>query len=89
VFGGAIQNGNYFIAGMFLLGAFMTILYLFRVFNMVFLGVSKNPLAKEGSFLMVASVVVLAVLSLAGGILVQYPVFFAQGAAHQMLGMVK
>ncbi len=67
----------------------MTILYLFRAFNLIFLGEAKTTSAREGSKLMVACVVVLAVLSLAGGIFVNYPAGFARSAAMQMMGVFK
>ncbi len=84
VFSGAITSGKLGINILFLLGAFMTILYLFRVFFMVFLGESKSP-AKEGAWGMVASVVMLAVLSLVSGILVSYPLNFLLSSMSQIL----
>jgi NADH:ubiquinone oxidoreductase subunit 5 (subunit L)/multisubunit Na+/H+ antiporter MnhA subunit len=78
VIGGAVDSGQPWIAAVFVLGAILTMVYLLRVFIMVFMGQSKNPEAKEGSISMVASVVFLAVLSLAGGILIQYPASFVQ-----------
>jgi NADH:ubiquinone oxidoreductase subunit 5 (subunit L)/multisubunit Na+/H+ antiporter MnhA subunit len=66
----------------------MTIIYLFRVFNLVFLG-KANVQAKEGSVLMVSCVAALAVLSLIGGIFINYPAEFARVAAQQMLGIMK
>jgi formate hydrogenlyase subunit 3/multisubunit Na+/H+ antiporter MnhD subunit len=89
VFAGAIAAKQYAIAFLFLIGAFMTIIYLFRVFNLVFLGQAKGPLAKEGSVLMVSCVAVLAAISLIGGIFIGYPAEFARTAAEQMLGILK
>ncbi len=88
VFAGAIQARQFLMAGLFLCAAFMTIIYLFRVFNMVFLGEVKVS-AKEGSAAMVLCVAALAALSLAGGIFVCYPAFFARVSAMQMLGVIK
>jgi NADH:ubiquinone oxidoreductase subunit 5 (subunit L)/multisubunit Na+/H+ antiporter MnhA subunit len=88
VFSGSVGNGQYLISAAFLAGAFLTIIYLFRVFNLVFLGEARIP-AKEGSPLMVGSVVFLAVLSLLAGIFIAYPSAFAQFSAGQMLGMLK
>lgn len=88
VFAGAIAARQYALSSFFLIGAFMTIIYLFRVFNLVFLGEAKVP-AREGSAAMVACVAVLAALSLIGGILIWYPAMFAKAAALQMLGMMK
>ena len=89
VFAGAIQSRQFLVAAFFLVGAFMTILYLFRVFNMIFLGEARTPNAREGSALMVACVVLLAGLSLAGGLFVNYPAEFARSAAMQMMGLLK
>ena len=86
VFSGAVDGGHVMISAAFLLGAILTIMYLARLFNMIFMGegaVSK----REGSFTMVSSVVTLAVLSLAGGILISYPFKFAVDAVKQMKGI--
>ncbi|MDD5567875.1 MAG: proton-conducting transporter membrane subunit [Candidatus Omnitrophica bacterium] len=88
VFSGALAEGRLWIVLVYLIGAFMTIIYLFRVFNMVFLG-KVNIEAKEGSPIMIASVTGLAGLSLAAGILIYYPYNFAQVATWQMLGALK
>ncbi|MFB3892330.1 MAG: NADH-quinone oxidoreductase subunit L [Phycisphaerae bacterium] len=89
VMAGALNGAPLWIALTFLFGAFMTIIYLLRVFNMVFLGSPRIEGVKERSPVMVACVALLALLSLAGGILINLPSDFAQSAAHQMLGMVK
>jgi NADH:ubiquinone oxidoreductase subunit 5 (subunit L)/multisubunit Na+/H+ antiporter MnhA subunit len=77
VFAGAITSGRLVVTAMFLIGAFMTILYLLRVFSLVFLGENKIE-AKEGSRSMVSSVALLAVLSLLSGILVSLPLNFLE-----------
>jgi proton-translocating NADH-quinone oxidoreductase chain N len=89
VFAGAIQNGRLWISAVFLVGAFMTILYLFRVFNLVFLGEAKGPLAKEGSFQMVLSVAILGAVSLLSGIFIWHPSQFVLSVVQQMAGLVK
>jgi len=89
VFSGAIQSGQLWVTAAFFVGAILTILYLFRVFNMVFLGELKISTAKEGSFTMVSSVALLGFLSLISGILVWYPLFFARFSALEMLGFVR
>jgi len=86
---GAITSGHVIISMVFLVGAFMTIMYLFRTFNMVFLGEPKTALAKEGSLSMVAVVAVFALLSLLGGILIWWPDSLAQAATLQMLGSIR
>jgi len=89
VFAGAVQARQFMMAFFFLIGAFLTIIYLFRVFNMVFLGPAKGPQAKESSSMMVFCVAALALLSLAGGLFISYPAEFAKVAAQQMLGVIK
>ncbi|MFH0855426.1 MAG: NADH-quinone oxidoreductase subunit L [Candidatus Omnitrophota bacterium] len=88
VFSGALASERLWVVLIYLIGAIMTIFYLFRAFNMVFLG-KANIEAKESSPLMVASVVGLSALSLAAGVLIYYPYKFAQTAAWQMLGALK
>jgi NADH:ubiquinone oxidoreductase subunit 5 (subunit L)/multisubunit Na+/H+ antiporter MnhA subunit len=86
VFSGAITSGRLAVTAVFLIGAFMTILYLFRVFFLVFLGDSKIE-AKESSWGMVSSVVLLAVLSLISGILVSFPISFLENFVVRLLGV--
>ncbi|MEI6863127.1 MAG: NADH-quinone oxidoreductase subunit L [Candidatus Omnitrophota bacterium] len=87
VFSGAVGGGNIIITFAFLAGAVLTILYLFRLFNMVFMGESRGNLAKEGSATMIVSVAILATLSLAGGIYIMYPSSFVTVAVKQMMGI--
>ncbi|MDD2680034.1 MAG: NADH-quinone oxidoreductase subunit L [Candidatus Omnitrophica bacterium] len=88
VFNGALAEGRLWIVLIYLVCAFMTIIYLFRVFNLVFLG-KQNIQAKESSPVMVATVAALAVLSLAAGIFIYYPYKFAEITSWQMLGALK
>jgi NADH:ubiquinone oxidoreductase subunit 5 (subunit L)/multisubunit Na+/H+ antiporter MnhA subunit len=71
-----------------MLGAFMTIIYLVRVFNAVFMG-NADRTEKEGSKGMVFAVVLLAVLSLVGGLAIYYPSQAAAIATTQMLGAIR
>ena len=87
VFAGGIQSGHLWITAMFLFGAFLTILYLFRVFHLVFLGEAQIAGVKEKSPGMAASVAVLAGLSLLAGILISYPADLVQKIVGQMLGV--
>jgi len=89
VFAGAVAGRQFLIGGVFLAGACMTILYLLRVFNLVFLGEARIAGVREASPVMVASVAIMAILSLAGGILVYYPSWFAHITVTQMAGLVK
>jgi proton-translocating NADH-quinone oxidoreductase chain N len=79
-------DGNFWIAITFLLGAFMTIIYLLRVFAMVFLGQGKFQEIREGSPVMVTCVAALALISLAAGVAILPFSQFAHIATGQMLG---
>jgi len=89
VFSGAIQNKEFIISLVFLVGAILTILYFLRVFNAVFMDENHaTKPAKEGSPIMVTCVAFLAILSILGGILIYYPYTFAQIASKQILGII-
>ena len=70
---GAMESGQPWIAAVFVIGAVMTIIYLLRVFVKVFFGEVTHPDIKEGSWEMVASCGLLAVLSLLAGIFINLP----------------
>ncbi len=82
VFAGAIQKGQLWMTTAFLACAVLTILYLFRAFNLVFLGEAHGPTPKEGSRVMVFSVALFAALSLLGGIFISYPYQFVQAIVN-------
>jgi len=87
---GAADAGRPWIAATFVVGAIFTILYLFRVFNRVFLGESASgEHTREGSRTMVGSVAALTVLSLVAGVAINWPGKLAELAVTQMLGVVK
>lgn len=65
-----VKEGNYWIAALAIFTAIMTLLYLFRLFNAVFLGELKFAGVKEGSKVMVACTIFLAVVSLAIGLFI-------------------
>ncbi len=77
VFSASLTAGRLAVTGVFMIGAFMTIAYLFRAFFLVFLGEGKIE-AKEGSWGMVLSVILLAVLSFVCGIAIKFPLMFLQ-----------
>ncbi|MDD5423376.1 MAG: NADH-quinone oxidoreductase subunit L [Candidatus Omnitrophica bacterium] len=87
VFSGTLASSHNYIAMTFFVGAVLTILYLLRIFNMVFLGESRLGSVREGSRIMVVSVAALATLSLLAGIYIKYPSDFVQMTVKQMLGM--
>lgn len=85
----ATQSGRLWISFIFLAGAVMTIIYLLRVFNLVFMGQAKTQPVREGSAVMLISVALLAALSLAGGILIYYPSHFLQLTVLQLPGICR
>ncbi len=89
VISAAINSGHLVLGLVFLLGAFLTVLYLLRLFNMVFLGESRGLAGPEGTPVMVGSVVVLAALALASGLAIYWPALLANQAASQMLGIAR
>jgi len=84
---GGIDAGQLWITAVFVLGAVLTILYLFRVFIMVFFGEGKGTQPREGSPVMVGSVVSLGVLSLLSGVLIYYPFHFTETVVKQIMGI--
>ena len=89
IISGTFQQGYLIIAATFLFGALMTILYLFRAFNLVFLGERKNPSLpiREGSLVMLICVAIFALLSLLGGIFISFPNAVAQVTAQQIMSV--
>ena len=88
VIAGAVDAGQIALATVFMAGAVLTILYLFRLFSKVFLGESRGGVpAMEKTPLMISVVVILAVLSLAGGLLVGGPTTLAHAAIQLMPGV--
>jgi proton-translocating NADH-quinone oxidoreductase chain M len=81
---GAVDAGELWIALTFVIGAVLTIIYMLRVFVMIFLGDNKYPDVREGSFSMIFSVIVLAVLSILGGIMINIPADIVNTISKQM-----
>jgi len=82
---GALTAGKFWISLTFVVGAVLTVIYLLRLFSMVFLGEAQIP-KKEGSPVMMFSVSTLAVLSLASGIFISFIADPVRLTAQQMLG---
>jgi len=89
VIAGAIQKGQWHIALAFMAAAFLTVVYLLRLFNHIFLGEAVTKPVAEKSRTMVATVALLAALSLASGLLVDRAADVAAPAVRQILGAVK
>ncbi len=73
VISGAVEAGQPLVAAVFILGAVMTVLYLLRLFRMVFLGSCTFPEVREGSPAMLGAAVGLASLSLLLGFVMAWP----------------
>jgi proton-translocating NADH-quinone oxidoreductase chain N len=90
VIAGALEDKQLALAMVFMIGAVLTMVYLFRAYSLVFLGDTKLEekleTYKEGSPVMVFSVVLLALLSILGGVLYSYPSQFVMATVQQMLG---
>ncbi|MFH1477613.1 MAG: NADH-quinone oxidoreductase subunit L [Verrucomicrobiota bacterium] len=89
---GAVTSGQIVITLTFIVGAFLTIIYLFRAFTLVFLGESKLAAGfrpAEGSPVMVFSVAFLGALAILSGLFINFPSQFVQTAVHQMLGLIQ
>ncbi len=67
VIDGVVQSGQLLLAILFILCAVLTVMYLMRLFVKVFLGEQTFREVKEGSKIMLASVVALAAFSLLFG----------------------
>jgi len=80
---GTVQAGHTWVAALALFTAVLTMYYLFRVFSLVFLGEARHP-APEKTKSMVFVVAVLAVLSLAAGLFVSFPMKLVNVATTQM-----
>ena len=89
VIAGAAQGLPLWVSCTFVAGAVLTIIYLFRVFNMVFLGEERTRAEREGVPVMVYSVATLAVLSLLTGIFINPSTDFVRKAVENLPGIVK
>jgi proton-translocating NADH-quinone oxidoreductase chain N len=89
VIAGAVDAGQVAVSIVFLVGAIMTILYLFRLFSALFMGEEKIKVAREGSPGMVGSVVFLAALSLLSGLLIAFPTAFVKTAIAGIPGVLR
>ncbi|MDO9391554.1 MAG: NADH-quinone oxidoreductase subunit L [bacterium] len=98
---GIIKSGNIAIGSLAIFTAVLTLVYLLRLFNLVFLGEARDHSIhahKEGTPTMVWVVASLAFLSLAAGILVKYPMdliniavrdIMGNPAIHDIIGLVR
>jgi NADH-quinone oxidoreductase subunit L len=89
VINGAINAGRPWMALVFLFGTVLTIVYLLRLFVKVFLGEARMNNVRESSFSMLFSVVLLAGLSIAGGVFIGYPSGMVQSIVQKMAVMIR
>jgi NADH:ubiquinone oxidoreductase subunit 5 (subunit L)/multisubunit Na+/H+ antiporter MnhA subunit len=85
----AVNAGSPWTATVFIIGTLMTVMYLMRLFNEVFLGTTPAKIVdvQEGSRSMVGSAAALAALSLLGGFFIYYPSEFVQVVIAQIGGL--
>ncbi|MBF0502371.1 MAG: NADH-quinone oxidoreductase subunit L [Candidatus Riflebacteria bacterium] len=86
VLAGAVKSNQYALAAVFFIGAVFTMLYLTRLFVMIFLGEARGQSAHEGTPEMVVSVALLGILSLAGGLFVHIPLNYLHATTRMLLG---
>jgi len=83
-----IKAGNFWLAILFIICSILTLLYLLRWFNLVFLGkTSSHPDVREGTGMMLTAIVILAVLSIAGGIFASAPGSLVEITRTQLLSL--
>ena len=88
---GLVEKGHFYIAFLAIIIAIMTILYLMRIFNAIFLNssdkigtaTSSGAIHRtEGTKLMLAIVIILAILSLQIGLFINIPLDFVNAAVN-------
>jgi len=83
---GLIESGKYIIAALAILTAIITMMYLLRLFNRVFMGEATHPGIRERSFEMTSAVMAFGIAGLLIGIFVSIPLGFLQTIIKQMAG---
>jgi proton-translocating NADH-quinone oxidoreductase chain N len=87
VIASTVKNGQIVLASVAIATAILTLLYLLRLFNALFMGEAKLSHVHEGTKSMLFVVVVFAVLSLLTGIFGAYPMSVIKVATSQVLGL--
>jgi NADH:ubiquinone oxidoreductase subunit 5 (subunit L)/multisubunit Na+/H+ antiporter MnhA subunit len=83
VISGLVDGGYRVIAALAILTAILTLLYMLKSFHLIFLGASRGEAHHEGTPVMVTVVAVLAVLTIAVGLLLPLPYDLASVANAQ------
>lgn len=81
-----VNEGHFWIAGLAIFAAILTMLYLFRLFNGIFLGNGASSSNREGTRSMVACVLFLGIASLAIGLFVSQVLGLPSTAVAQIFG---
>ena len=85
VISGLMQGGYRIIAGLAILTAILTLLYMLKSFHVIFLGQPRGESHHEGTPVMVTVVAILAVLTVLVGLLLPLPFDLAAVANSQRL----
>lgn len=86
VISGMVEGGYRVLAGLAILTAVLTLLYMLKAFHVIFMGQSRGESHHEGSPVMVTVVAVLAVLTIGVGLLLPLPYDLASVAAFASFG---
>jgi NADH:ubiquinone oxidoreductase subunit 5 (subunit L)/multisubunit Na+/H+ antiporter MnhA subunit len=88
VISGLVEGGHTYIAGLAILTAVVTLLYMLKSFHVIFMGAPRGESHHEGSPVMVGVVAVLAVLTVIVGALMHLPFELARVADGERLVQV-
>ncbi|HZD58426.1 MAG TPA: proton-conducting transporter membrane subunit, partial [Anaerolineales bacterium] len=83
---GTLEGDKSLFALLAILGGVVTLVYMLRLFSAIFLGKERQPDVKEGTRIMLATVIAFAVLSLIIGFLAQPLLDVVQALVAQMIG---
>ncbi len=86
IFTGSLQSGGMVFVIIAVVGALLTLVYMLRMFNKVFLGKPTHPDLKEGTPIMLVVVIAFAALSLAAGLAIQPITNFINMIVAQLIG---
>ena len=85
VVAGTVQKGEIALAAVAIATAFITLIYLMRLFNKVFLGSPTHGDTREGTTSMLVVLSIFALLSLFGGLFVSWPMNLVRAAVTQIV----
>ena len=85
VVAGTIQKGELVLAAVAIATAFLTLIYLLRLFNKVFMGEQTHATVREGTPSMLLVISIFALLSLLGGLFASGPMALVRAAVTQIV----